>query len=133
MRAPADGYTLLLADSANAINATLYAKLNFNFIRDIAPVKSIMDVPLVLEVTPSVQVNTVTELVAYAKANPGKINMASAGIGHTTHVAGELLERMTGVDMTYVPYRGGCTCLNRSDRRAGAGLLRPASGIDPIH
>jgi tripartite-type tricarboxylate transporter receptor subunit TctC len=111
IRAPADGYTLLLADSANAINATLYDKLNFNFIRDIAPVASIMDVPLVLEVNPSVQVSTVPEFIAYAKANPGKINMASAGIGHTTHVAGELFKRVTGIDMTHVPYRGGAPAL----------------------
>ena len=92
---------------ANAINATLYDKLNFNFIRDIAPVASIMDVPLVLEVNPSVPVKTVAEFIAYAKANPGKISMASAGTGHPTHVAGEMFKAMTGVDLVHVPYRGG--------------------------
>ena len=106
VRAPGDGYTLLLADSANAINATLYDKLNFNFIRDMAPVASIMTVPLVFEVNPSVPAKTVPEFVAYAKANSGKVNMASAGSGHSTHLAGELFKSMTGVDMVHVPYRG---------------------------
>jgi tripartite-type tricarboxylate transporter receptor subunit TctC len=98
VRAPGNGYTLLLADSANAINATLYDKLNFNFIRDIAPVASIMAVPLVFEVNPSVPARTVPEFIAYAKAHPGKINMASGGSGHTTHLSGELFKSMTGVD-----------------------------------
>ena len=93
VRAPGDGYTLLLADSANAINATLYDKLNFNFIRDMAPVASIMTVPLVFEVNPSVPAKSVPEFVAYAKANSGKVNMASAGSGHSTHLAGELRSR----------------------------------------
>src|SRR5262245_3656046 len=106
-RAPADGHTLLVVDGANAINATLYDKLNFNFIRDIAPVASIMDVPLVMEVNPSVPAKTVPEFIAYAKANPGTISMASAGNGHPTHVAGELFKTMTGVDLVHVPYRGG--------------------------
>jgi tripartite-type tricarboxylate transporter receptor subunit TctC len=111
VRAPGDGYTLLLADSANAINATLYDKLNFNFIRDIAPVASIMAVPLVFEVNPSVPARTVPEFIAYAKAHPGKINMASGGSGHTTHLSGELFKSMTGVDMVHVPYRGGAPAL----------------------
>jgi tripartite-type tricarboxylate transporter receptor subunit TctC len=106
INAPADGYTLLLADSANAINATLYDKLKFEFIRDIAPVASIMAVPLVLEVNPAVPVRTVPEFIAYAKANPGKINMAHAGSGHTTHLCSELFRSMTGVDVLHVPYRG---------------------------
>jgi tripartite-type tricarboxylate transporter receptor subunit TctC len=111
VRAPADGYTLLLADSANAINATLYDRLSFNFIRDIAPVASIMAVPLVFEVNPSVPARTVAEFIAYAKANPGKINMAHAGSGHTTHLCGELFKSMTGVDVVHVPYRGGAPAL----------------------
>jgi len=107
VRAPPDGYTLLLVAAANAINATLYEKLNFNFIRDIAPVATIVGVPNVMVVHPSVPATTVTEFIAYAKANPGKLNMASAGNGTTSHVAGELFKMMTGVDMVHVPYRGG--------------------------
>ena len=107
VRAPPDGYTLLLAASPNAINATLYDKLNFNFIRDIAPVAAISREPNVMVVNPSVPAKTVPEFIAYAKANPGKINMASAGNGSTSHLAGELFKMMTGVDMVHVPYRGG--------------------------
>jgi tripartite-type tricarboxylate transporter receptor subunit TctC len=106
VRAPPDGYTLLMALSVNAINATLYENLNFNFIRDSAPVASIASVPLVMEVHPSVPVKTVPEFVAYAKANQGKINMASGGNGTPGHVAGELFKMMAGVDMVHVPYRG---------------------------
>jgi tripartite-type tricarboxylate transporter receptor subunit TctC len=111
VRAPGDGYTLLLADSANAINATLYDKLNFNFIRDIVPVASIMAVPLVFEVNPSVPARTVPEFISYAKAKPGKLNMASPGIGTSNHVAGELFKMMTGIDMVAVQYRGGAPAL----------------------
>jgi tripartite-type tricarboxylate transporter receptor subunit TctC len=106
VRSPPDGYTLLLVVSANTINATLYDKLNFNFVRDIAPVASIARVPLVMEVNPSVSAKTVPEFIAYAKANPGKINMASGGNGSASHVAGELFKFMAGVDMVHVPYRG---------------------------
>ena len=106
VRAPADGYTLLLVTSANVINATLYDKLNYNFIRDIAPVASIDRVAIVMEVHPSVPTRTVPEFIAYAKANPGKINMASSGSGTPQHVAGELFKMMTGVNLVHVPYRG---------------------------
>ena len=106
VNAPADGYTLLMVTSVNAINATLYDKLNFNFIRDIAPVASVHREPHVMEVNPSVPVKTVPEFIAYAKANPGKINMASAGIGSGNHIAGELFKMMTGVNLVHVPYRG---------------------------
>jgi tripartite-type tricarboxylate transporter receptor subunit TctC len=106
VKAPPDGHTLLLVNAGNAINATLYDKLNFNFIRDIAPVGGIFRVPQVMEVHPSVPTRTVPEFIAYAKANPGKINMASAGIGSAHHVAGELFKFMTGIDMVHVPYRG---------------------------
>ena len=106
MRAPPDGHTLLLAASANAINATLYDKLNFNFIRDIAPVAAINREPLIMLVNPSFPAKTVPEFIAYARANPGKINMASAGNGTPAHVSGELFKMMTGVDMVHVPYRG---------------------------
>jgi tripartite-type tricarboxylate transporter receptor subunit TctC len=106
VRAPADGYTLLLVGAWSAFNATLYAKLNYNFIRDIAPVASIGRVPLVMVVNPSVPAKTVPEFIAFAKANPGKISMASAGNGTTPHVAGELFKMMAGVDLIHVPYRG---------------------------
>ena len=106
VRAPADGYTLLLAVSPAAINATLYDKLNFNFIRDIAPVAGIMRVPNVMVVNPSIPAKTILEFIAYAKANPGKINMASGGVGGPSHVSGELFNMMAGVNMIYVPYRG---------------------------
>jgi len=107
VNAPADGYSLLLVVANNAVNATLYDKLNFNFIRDIAPVASIARVPGSLDVNPSVPVRTVPELIAYAKANPGKLNMGSSGIGSPQHVNGELFKMMTGVDLVHVPYRGG--------------------------
>ena len=101
-----DGYTLLLVASAAAINATLYKKLNFNFIRDIAPVAGIIRLPNVMLVNPSFPAKTVPEFIAYAKANPGKISMASSGNGSSTQVAGELFKMMTGIDMVHVPYRG---------------------------
>jgi tripartite-type tricarboxylate transporter receptor subunit TctC len=106
VRAPPDGHTLLLVNAGNTVNATLYDKLNFNFIHDISPVAGIFRVPQVMEVNPSVPATTVSEFIAYAKANPGKVNMASAGIGSVHHVAGELFKFMTGVDMVHVPYRG---------------------------
>jgi tripartite-type tricarboxylate transporter receptor subunit TctC len=106
VRATPDGYTLLLVTASNAINATLYDKLGFNFIRDIAPVASICRVPLVMEVHPSVPTKTVAEFIAYAKANPGNINMASAGTGSIPHMAGEMFKMMTGLDLFHVPYRG---------------------------
>ena len=107
VRAAPDGYTLLAVSPANAINATLYDKLNFNFIRDIAPVASILRTPNVMLVNPSVPAKSVPELIAYAKANPGKISFASAGSGSGSHMSGELFKMMTGVDMVHVPYRGG--------------------------
>jgi tripartite-type tricarboxylate transporter receptor subunit TctC len=106
VRAPADGYTLLLIGPPNAINATLYENLNYDFIRDIAPVAGIARVPQVMTVNPSVPAKTVPEFIAYAKANPGKINMASGGVGDPGHVAGELFKMMAGVNLTHVPYRG---------------------------
>ena len=106
VRAAPDGYTLLLVTQSNAFNATIYQNLNFDFIRDIAPVASISRGALVLEVTPTLPVKTVPELIDYAQANPGKLNMASAGNGTPQHVAGELFKMMAGVNMLHVPYRG---------------------------
>ena len=111
VRAAADGYTLFVMTSANTINATLYDKLSYNFIRDMAPVASFVRVPQVLEVHPSLPVHTVPEFIAYAKANPGKLSMGSAGIGTVQHVAGELFKFMTGVNLVHVPYRGQAPAL----------------------
>jgi tripartite-type tricarboxylate transporter receptor subunit TctC len=112
VRAPADGYTLLMVDGASATNATLYNDLNFNFIRDIAPVASTSRLPMIMAVNPSFPAKTVPEFIAYAKANAGKINMASPGNGTPSHVAGELFKMMAGVNMVHVPYRGGAPALN---------------------
>ena len=106
VNAAPDGYTLLLATVPNAVNASLYEKLNFNFVRDIAPVAGVIRVPMVVLVHPAVPAQTLAEFIAYAKANPGKVNMASAGSGSAPHMAGELFKMMTGVDMVHVPYRG---------------------------
>ena len=111
VRAAADGYTLFVMTSANTINATLYDNLPYNFIRDMAPIASFVRVPQVLEVNPSLPVHTVPEFIAYAKANPGKLTMGSAGIGTVQHVAGELFKFMTGVDIVHVPYRGQAPAL----------------------
>jgi tripartite-type tricarboxylate transporter receptor subunit TctC len=111
VRAPPDGYTLLMAGAFNAINATLYDKLNFNFIRDIAPVASVIRVPQVIDVNPSIPARTVPEFIAFAKANPGRLNMGSGGIGSPQHVSGEMFKMMTGIDMVHVPYRGGAPAI----------------------
>jgi tripartite-type tricarboxylate transporter receptor subunit TctC len=111
LRGAADGYTLLIVTSANTINATLYDKLNYDFMRDSAPIAGFIRVPQVLEVHPSVPARTVPEFIAYAKARPGQLNMASAGNGTVQHVAGELFKAMTGVDLLHVPYRGQAPAL----------------------
>ncbi|MFL5092647.1 MAG: Bug family tripartite tricarboxylate transporter substrate binding protein [Xanthobacteraceae bacterium] len=111
VHAAPDGYTVLLVNPAHGINATLYPKLSFNFIRDIAPVAGLMRVPNVMEVNPSVPAKTVAEFIAYAKANAGKINWATSGNGTSVHLSGELFKSMTGIDMTHVPYRGSAPAL----------------------
>jgi tripartite-type tricarboxylate transporter receptor subunit TctC len=111
VRAPADGYTLLFVNTANAISTTLYEKLNFNFVRDIAPIAPIVRFPYIMVVNPSVPPKTLPEFIAYAKANPGKINMASPGIGSTPHVNGELFKVMTGTNMVHVPYRSAAAVM----------------------
>jgi tripartite-type tricarboxylate transporter receptor subunit TctC len=111
VRAPADGYTLLLSSTANTVNESLYDKLDFNFVRDIAPVASISYEPNIMVVNPSVPANTIPEFIAYAKANPGKVNYGSAGIGSSQHMSGELFKMMAGVEMTHVPFRGTAPAL----------------------
>ena len=111
VRAAADGYTLLLVSAAHAINATLYDGLNYNFLRDIAPVAGVIRVPNLMEVNPSLPPKSVPEFIAYAKANPGKVNYATGGNGTAQHLAGELFKIMTGVDMVHVPYRGDAPAL----------------------
>jgi tripartite-type tricarboxylate transporter receptor subunit TctC len=111
VRAPPDGYTLLLANAAHAINATLYSKLNFNFVRDIAPVAPIVRFPYIMVLSPSVPATTLPEFIAYAKANPGKINMASPGIGSAPHVNDELFKVMTGTKIVHVPYRSAAAVM----------------------
>jgi len=111
VRAPADGYTLLLVTASNAINATLYDKLSFNFIRDIAPVAGVIRYPLVMQVNPSFPAKTVTEFISYVKSNPGKVSYGSGGIGSSIHVASELFKMMAGIDMIHVPYRGGAPAM----------------------
>jgi tripartite-type tricarboxylate transporter receptor subunit TctC len=106
IRSDPDGYTILLVNPAQGINATLYKKLNFNFVRDVAPVAGITRVPNVMEVNPKFPAKTVEEFIAYAKANPGKINMASSGNGTSVHMSGEMFMAMTGIKMTHVPYKG---------------------------
>jgi tripartite-type tricarboxylate transporter receptor subunit TctC len=122
VRSPPDGYTLLLAVAANAINAALYDKLNFNFIRDIAPVAGVSGTAWIMEVHPSLPVKTVPEFIAYAKVNPGKLNMASGGTGTLPHVAGELFKMLTGVEMRHVPYRGSPPAI--TDLLGGQGYAR---------
>jgi tripartite-type tricarboxylate transporter receptor subunit TctC len=111
INSPPDGYTLFVSNLSNAINATLYEKLSFDFMRDMLPVAGIAQAPAVLAISTSVPATTVAEFIAYAKANPGRINMGSAGIGSTGHLAGELFKMMAGVDMTHVPYRGNAPAL----------------------
>jgi tripartite-type tricarboxylate transporter receptor subunit TctC len=111
VNSPADGYTLMLVNPANAINATLYPKLSFNFMKDIAPVGGIMRVPNVMEVNPSFPAKTVAEFITYAKANPGRINWATSGNGTSVHLSGELFKMMTGVQLTHIPYKGSAPAL----------------------
>ncbi|HKA78430.1 MAG TPA: tripartite tricarboxylate transporter substrate binding protein [Xanthobacteraceae bacterium] len=117
VRAPADGYTLLIVTASNAINATLYDKLNFNFMRDIAPVAGIIRYPLVMQVNPAFPAKTVPEFISYAKSNRGKVSYGSGGIGTSIHVASELFKMMAGIDMIHVPYRGGAPAM--TDLMAG--------------
>jgi tripartite-type tricarboxylate transporter receptor subunit TctC len=130
VRAPADGYTLLLVTPPSAINATVYKDLPFNFMRDIAPIAGAMRAPYVMEINPSVPAKTVPEFIAYAKANPGKISMASAGVGTGPHLTGELFKMVTGIDMAHVPYRGGAPALN--DLMGGQVQLYFASAPETI-
>ncbi len=132
-RAPADGYTLLSVVTAAAINATLYDKLSFDFIRDIAPVASVIRVPLVMVVNPSLPARTVPEFIAYAKANPATINFASPGTGAAPHVGGELFKMMTGVNMLHVPYRGDAPAFTDLLGGQVQGDIRQLAHIDRAH
>jgi tripartite-type tricarboxylate transporter receptor subunit TctC len=131
VRAAADGYTLLFVSTPNAINTTLYEKLNFNFIRDVAPVAGIMVVPNVMVVHPSVPAKTVPEFITHAKANPGKVNLASGGVGGPSHVAGELFKMMAGVGPRTLSWRRAGT--HRSDRGTSASHILHHAGVDRIH
>ena len=111
VRSPADGYTLLMVTASNAINATLYEKMNFNFLRDMVPVAGVIQYPNVVEVNNDLPAKTIPEFIAYLKANPGKLSMGSGGIGSSQHLAGELFKQMTGTDIIHVPYRGGAPAL----------------------
>ena len=133
VRAPADGYTLLLASPPAAINATLYEKLNFNFIRDIAPIASVIRAPFVMEINPSVPAKTVPEFIAYANSSPGKVSMASAGIGTGPHLAGELFKIMASTKIVVVHYRGTGPRAHRSHWRAGPIVFRRHSGFYRTH
>jgi tripartite-type tricarboxylate transporter receptor subunit TctC len=130
VRAPADGYTLLLVTPPSAINATLYKDLPFVFLRDIAPIAYVIRAPYIMEITPSLPAKTVPEFIAYVKANPGKVSMASAGVGTGPHLTGELLKMATGIEMTHVPYRGGAPALN--DLMAGQVQVFFASAPETI-
>ena len=132
-RAPADGYTLLQVVTPAAINAALYSNLSFDFIRDIAPVIYLARLAYVVVVNPSVPATTLPELIAYAKANPGKINYGSAGQGTPQNIACELFKMMTGVNLVHVPCQGRRACGRRSARRPGAGDFRSDLGIDPAN
>ena len=127
---PPDGYTLLLIPQSVTTNATLYQHLNFDFIRDIVPIAMISSLPLVMEVNLSNPAKTVPEFIAWAKANPGKVSMASGGTGSASHIGGEFFKMMTGVDMLHVPYNGGAPGDHRPDGRTGPGVFQPAAGID---
>jgi tripartite-type tricarboxylate transporter receptor subunit TctC len=133
VKAAPDGYTLLQIGTPNAINATLYTNLSFNFVRDIAPVGSITRVAYVVVVHPSVPAKTIPELIAYAKANPGRINMASAGNGTPQHVVGELFKMMAGVDMVHVPYRGGAPATTDLLGGQVQVIFSPFTGVDRTH
>ena len=124
---------VFLVNPANAINASLYKNLPFNFIRDMAPVAGFIRVPNVMEVNPTVPAKTVAEFIAYAKANPGKINMASSGIGTSVHLSGELFMMMTGVNMVHVPYRGAAPALTDMLGGPGAGDVRQSAVVDRAH
>ena len=135
VRAPADGYTLLVGGVPNAVNAALYDKLNFNFIRDIAPVAGISREPLVFVVHPSVPASTVPELIAYAKARPGQLSYGSGGIGAPSHLAGELFKTMTGINMVHVPYRGAgpesLLCSAGKSKSTSPPRLLPSNTLGP--
>ena len=133
VRSAADGYTLIAVGMNNTINATLYEKLSFNFIRDIAPIASILRAPQVMLVNPSVPANTVPEFITYAKANPGKINMASAGNGSPTHLSGELFKMTTGINLLHVPYRGSPAALTDLISGQGPGHVRQRGIVDRPH
>jgi len=132
VRAPADGYTLLMVTTTHATNAALYDKLNFDLIHDITPIAGVFRGTIVMVVHPSVPAKSLPEFIAYVKANPGKINMGSAGIGSVGHLAGELFKMMASIDMTHVPYRGGGQVMTDLLGWAGAGLLRRHTFGDPI-